>query len=80
MKAKKDNKIYQIEGSAQKDRYLREGFDIYDDDGKLLEYSPSKKIPYAEYDRLKKENEELKKQLSEIREVGKTKGAKKAGE
>ena len=48
MKAKKENKIYKIVTEEEKNRYLKEGFDIYDDSGKLLEYSPAKKISYSE--------------------------------
>ena len=49
MKAKKENKIYQINTEQEKERYLKEGYDIYDDDGKVLTYSPLKKIAYSEY-------------------------------
>ena len=48
MKALKDNKEYTI-AEEQKHAYLEEGYDIYGEDGKLLEYSPKKKIAYSEY-------------------------------
>ncbi|EEC58166.1 hypothetical protein NQ488_04825 [[Bacteroides] pectinophilus] len=66
MKAKKENKIYKIVTEEEKNRYLKEGFDIYDDSGKLLEYSPAKKIAYSEYAKLLKENEELKAKLKAL--------------
>ena len=55
MKAKKDNKIYRI-NDAQKKRYLADGYDIYDDEGNLLEYSPLKKIEYNKYVKVVQEN------------------------
>lgn len=65
MKAKKDNKIYRIV-EAQKKRYLADGYDIYDDEGNLLEYSPLKKIEYNKYVAVVKENEELKAKIAEL--------------
>lgn len=63
MKAVKDNKIYTIERDFEKSRYLKEGFDIYDDDGKILEYSPLKKIAYSEYAKVVEENKVLRAKL-----------------
>ena len=45
MKALKDNKEYTI-AEEQKHAYLEEGYDIYGEDGKLLEYSP-KTVSYT---------------------------------
>lgn len=55
MKAKKENKVYTINTEQEKQRYLKEGFDIYDDEGKVLEYSPQKKIAFSEYMKAVKE-------------------------
>ncbi len=74
MKALKDNKEYTIT-EEQKKTYLEEGYDIYGDDGKLLEYSPKKKIEYNKYAALEKENQQLKKRIKEYE-----KEQKKAGE
>ncbi len=65
MKAKKDNKIYRIV-EAQKKRYLADGYDIFDDEGNLLEYSPLKKIEYNKYVAVVKENTELKSRIAEL--------------
>lgn len=65
MKAKKDNKIYRIVES-QKKRYLADGYDIFDDEGNLLEYSPLKKIEYNKYVAIVKENEGLKARIAEL--------------
>lgn len=59
MKAKKENKVYTITTEQDKQRYLKEGFDIYDDKGELLEHSPLKKIAYSKYAELEKENQKL---------------------
>lgn len=73
MKAKKDNKTYRITTEQEKQRYLKEGYDIYNDEGNLVEYSPLKKVKYSEYDAVLKElkekreeNEALKAKLAEL--------------
>jgi hypothetical protein len=63
MRAKKENKVYDI-NEAQKQAYLDQGFDIYDNDGNIMEYSALKKISYNEHIKkvsaLKAEIEQLK--------------------
>lgn len=68
MKARKENKVYTINTEQEKQRYLKEGFDIYDDEGNLLEYTPLKKIEFSKYAALKKENEKLKERITELEE------------
>lgn len=48
MKARKDNKSYTIL-EQQKEAYLKQGYDIYDDRGTRLEVSPLKKITYQQH-------------------------------
>lgn len=48
MKARKDNKSYSIL-EQQKEVYLKQGYDIYDDEGNRLEISPLKKITYQSH-------------------------------
>ena len=48
MKARKENKVYDINESS-KQTYLDQGFDIYDDNGKVIEYTPLKTIKYNEH-------------------------------
>ena len=73
MRAKKDNKVYDIDKS-QADQYMKQGFDIYNEDGSLYRYSDMKTIKYSDHlkevDELKaklanaeKENSNLKKKL-----------------
>lgn len=85
MKAKKENKVYTINTEQEKQRYLKDGFDIYDDDGNLTEHSPKKKIAYSEYAKaieeikaLKAENEQFR--AAAAQEPEKKAGTKKAGE
>ncbi len=52
MKAVKGNKQYTI-NESQKKFYQDGGFDIYDDEGKLIVYGRDKKVPYEEYAALK---------------------------
>lgn len=47
LEARKENKVYQI-NEQQKDRYLKEGFDIYED-GKIVEHTPKKVIKYSDH-------------------------------
>lgn len=84
MKAKKENKVYTIATEQEKSRYLKEGYDIYDDSGNLLEHSPLKKIAYSEYAKileenikLKAENAELIVKLGEVKETPESKTGKK---
>lgn len=68
MKAIKENKEYTVTENEKK-RYLNEGFDLYDDNGTLIEYSPKKKIEYNIHVKKIKEKDaeisELKEQLKE---------------
>lgn len=55
--------------------YLSNGYDIYetDKDGKvkLKTASPSKKVSYEKYQKLVKENKELKAEIKKLKEAGK---------
>lgn len=51
MKAIKANKQYTI-SESEKNSYLAQGFDIYGDDGKLIERSSSSTVSRREYDEL----------------------------
>lgn len=60
MKAVKENKIYTVDENSAKN-YQAQGFDIYDENGKLVGYGANKKVTYEEYVKVKNELEELKK-------------------
>ena len=59
MIAVKENKVYTID-EKDKNAYLSQGFNICDDSGKVLEYSPSGTVSRAEYNKVLAELEELK--------------------
>lgn len=59
MKAVKGNKVYLVDEANKKD-YQDRGFDILDEDGKVIAYGRGKTVPYGDYEALKKENEALK--------------------
>lgn len=59
MKAIKGNKVYSVDETTKK-QYLSQGYDIYDDSGKLIEKSPSATVPYSEYAAVKAELDKLK--------------------
>lgn len=48
MEARKENKVYKI-NDQQKNSYLKQGFDIYDEDGNVIEHTPLKKIKYSDH-------------------------------
>ena len=72
MRAVKENKEYTIEES-QKGFYLGQGFDIYADDGELLETAHGKTVPYDEYAALQEKLEALEAELQKSQPQGKGK-------
>lgn len=64
MKAIKENKVYHVDEKT-KDAYLAQGFDIYDDKGKIIEKSPKSTVSYEAYAKLEAENKKLKAELKE---------------
>ncbi len=70
MTAEKGNKVYDID-VTQKDRYQADGYDIRDEDGKIVAYGKGKTVPYEQYVNLKAELEKVKAELeSEKAKVG----------
>lgn len=66
MTAKKDNKVYTISEMAM-ESYLAMGYDIFDEEGKLLKRSSKATVPYSEYEKVVKERDELKSQLEKVK-------------
>lgn len=94
MKAKKENKVYTINTEQEAQRYLKDGYDIYDDDGNVRDYSPKKKIAFSEYMKAAKEierlqalvaekdaeNKTLKAEIAALQQPARKAESKKAGE
>ncbi|MDE5771361.1 MAG: hypothetical protein K2I06_06995 [Ruminococcus sp.] len=59
MLAIKDNKVYRTDENA-KNSYLAQGFDICDDNGKIVEYSDFGTVKRADYDKVLAELNALK--------------------
>ncbi len=59
MKAVKANKEYAVT-EAEKKGYIDQGYDIVDDDGKVVKYGRGKTVPYDEHMKVVKELENLK--------------------
>lgn len=59
MLAVKDNKVYRTDENS-KGKYLAQGFNICDDNGKIIEYSPSGTVSRADYNKLLAELNALK--------------------
>jgi len=76
VRAVKENKEYFIDDS-QKGFYLTQGFDIYGDDGELLEAAPGKTVSYDEYAALQNKLEALEAELQKVQSQGKGKGKNK---
>ena len=62
MLAKKLNRVYTIDES-EKDKYLKNGFDIVNEKGKVVEHAETKTITFAAHN---KEVAELKAQIEEL--------------
>ncbi len=67
MLAIKDNKEYTV-NEIDKKRYLEDGFDLYNEKGEVVEYSPKKMIRFV--DHLKK-IEVLNGKIKELEETNK---------
>ena len=94
MRAKKENKVYTINTEQEAQRYLKDGYDIYDDDGNVRDYSPKKRIAYSEYMKAVKEigrlqalvaerdaeNGALKAEIAALQQPARKAESKKAGE
>ena len=65
MNAVKENRVYTIT-EADVESFKREGYDIYDDDGKLVCYGLGKSVPYDKYMELKEAYETLMEQCAEL--------------
>lgn len=75
MIAEKSNRIYKIDESL-KAKYLSDGFDIKDDDGRILAYGMGKSVSYEKYASVLHENAELKAKIAKIdseKKIGKNK-------
>lgn len=58
LKAIKGNREYKVDETSA-ESYVKEGFDIYED-GKKIKSGKGKTVSWDEYDKLKKELEEIK--------------------
>ena len=85
MTAEKANKVYTIT-EEQAAEYKTAGYDIRDNDGKIVAYGSGKSVPYEKYEKLCEENKALREELERMKktdesaEAAKTAGKKKAGE
>lgn len=65
MRAVKGNKEYTIT-ETQKDQYVRDGFDIVDNTGKILQAGAGKSVPFAQHQAALDEKAELEKQIQSL--------------
>lgn len=67
MKAIKGNKAYRVNTTEEAKAYKAQGFDIYDDNGKIKEHAIGKTVPLESYEALAKENEKLKAENKKLK-------------
>lgn len=67
MKAIKGNKAYKVNTDEEAKAYKAQGFDIYDDNGKIKEHAIGKTVPLESYEALAKENEKLKAENKKLK-------------
>lgn len=70
MQAVKGNKVYKV-NETNKKAYLAQGYEIQDDNGKVLETPADKSVPYADYQRVLEENKKLKAEIAKLKKVDK---------
>ena len=83
MKAIKGNRVYTITEADIKS-FVNEGFDVYDDEGKIKAYGKGKTISYEVYVKLKEQvtalQDHIDKLESEIKDLKKKKASTKKKE
>ncbi len=67
MKAIKGNKAYKINTDEEVKAYKSQGFDIYDDNGKIKEHGLGKTVSLEKYEALEKENAKLKAENKKLK-------------
>lgn len=73
MKAIKGNKTYTVNTTEEAKAYKTQGFDIYDDNGKIKEHALGKTVSLDKYEELAKENEKLKAENKKLKADSKDK-------
>ncbi len=67
LKAIKGNKVYKISTDEEAKVYKTQGFDIYDDNGKIKEHGLGKTVSLEKYEALEKENAKLKAENKKLK-------------
>ena len=65
MVAVKGNREYKIKDEAAKEKFINEGYDIYDK-GKLVAHGKGKKVDITELDKAVRERDTLKAELDKV--------------
>lgn len=65
MQAKKSNRRYAIT-KAEVAIYQAQGYDIYDDEGKLIQVGAGKTVAYSKYEGALKKIEKLKAEIAKL--------------
>lgn len=67
MLAIKENKVYSITTDEEAKAYRSQGFDIYDNNGKIKEYGSGKTVPLDSFKQLESENKKLKAEIAKLK-------------
>lgn len=62
MRAVKGNKVYTVDEQT-KDDYIKSGFDVFDDEGNIIQYGVGKTVSMDEYNKLKDRCKELERKV-----------------
>lgn len=79
MKAVKENREYTI-AESDVTSFKNEGYDIYDDKGKLMAYGVGKTVAYEKYAKALAEIEALKDEIDTLKPEAKPQPRRKKGE
>ena len=79
MKAVKENREYSI-AESDVTSFKNEGYDIYDDKGKLVAYGVGKTVAYEKYAKALAEIEALKDEIDTLKAEAKPQPRRKKGE
>lgn len=66
MYAVKGNREYAVNNDTEKAAFIKNGFDIVDEKGKLIAAGRGKTVSYEAYEKLKAENKALKTELEKL--------------
>lgn len=78
MKAIKENRQYTI-NDTDVQRFARDGYDVYDDDGNIVAFGVGKSVPFEKYAKAMEQIEKLQEEIIDLNAKIKSLEGKKKG-